>query len=143
MYTLPVEADEATPRADVNEPVLLTAYPDHQSVAVVFNSMLRHFRCKGWDEFDTGNWRTMSVYPEQVDGFAWSGPLPMPVRVRKLSPAQCARASEELTDRAPEGLPILQVQLPDVMGRWPGQPGYAELAQVMEDAFDFILGDLT
>ena len=142
-YTLPVEGDGETVRPDAQEPILLTAYPHPDSVSVVFNSMLHHFRRKGWEQVDTGNWTTMAVYPEGCTSAIWQSALPLPVRVRKLSPAQQARAAKKLTCQAPEHLPILQVQLPDPQGYWPGEQDYHPKAFVHEKYIERALGELT
>ena len=141
-YTFPVQPDGWTIRTNANEPVLLSAYPDPSTVAVVFNSMMNHFRRKGWDQFDTGNWTMMSVYPERSSGVMFPNGQALPVRVRKLSTAQHSRAAEKLTCRAPIELTILQVQLSDPAGYWPGEKDYAPMAVLAEQLMEQVLGEL-
>jgi hypothetical protein len=54
-YTLPIESDRQAVCADVKRPVLLSAYPEHQHVLLLLDSLLDHFLRKDWEHIDFGN----------------------------------------------------------------------------------------
>ena len=143
-YTLPIESDRQTVSADAKQPVLLSAYPEHQCVPPLLDSLLDHFLREGWDHIDTGNWTKVAVYPlPHSTVTSWNTALPLPARVRKLSQAQQARVTESYLPRVPTDLSILQVQFPDPEGYWPGDPDYMPHAEAMEGLLAHAMGDLT
>jgi hypothetical protein len=141
-YTLPADADERAVRTDAQDPILITAYPHPGAAGDAFEGILRLIRQEGWEHIDTGNWTTATVYPGVSAQSIRRAQPSMAIRIRKLSPAQRARAVEEFDFQLPENLPILQVRLADKSGSWPGDSDYEKYALLADSYMDSILGDL-
>lgn len=141
-YTLPAGEDSGTLPTAPLEPKLITAYPHPGAAGDAFEATLRQIRQAGWEHIDTGNWTTMTVYPDSVARSVHQAKPTMLIRIRKLSPAQRARAIKEFEFQIPEILPVLQIQITDKNDRWPGEAGYEHFDQAHEDYMELILGDL-
>jgi hypothetical protein len=126
-YSFSVPIDETV------EPVLLTGHANPLTNECLFMLVGSELLNNGWDYLDTGNW-TSCVF---------EGPQSLRVRLRKLSAAQHGRAIEEFFYGEDFDLPIIQFQVADLSGAWPGDQGFAiSRSAANEERIAQILGDL-
>ena len=126
-YSFSVPLDETV------EPVLLTGHANPLTNECLFTLVGSEILSNGWDYLDTGNW-TSCVF---------EGPHSLRVRLRKLSAAQHGRAIEEFFYGEDFDLPIIQFQVADLSGAWPGDQGFAISGSAAnEERIAQILGDL-
>jgi hypothetical protein len=103
-----IEYSFSFPQEESSEPVLLTGHAVPLTNLCLFTLIGGELDRNGWDNLDTGNWTTC-VFGEADD---------LRVRLRKLSPAQHARARDKFFYGEKFIKPIVQFQVTS-LGQWP------------------------